>query len=112
MTQQVKSSFLLPSPEFGPGGKREPVPTSCPLITMCMPGPADMCAHIQTNKRIEEVNESYCLVFFFSIKNRVSLCSSGWSGTLCRSGFLELTEICLPLPLECWDWSHAPPCLL
>ena len=45
--------------------------------------------------------------------NRISLCSSGCPGTfVVNQADLKLTEIHLPLPLECWD-QRCPcvPCL-
>jgi hypothetical protein len=46
--------------------------------------------------------EFFSFLFFF--QERVSLCRVGYSETYSvdQSG-LELTEICLPLPPECWD---------
>jgi hypothetical protein len=42
--------------------------------------------------------------FLFVIQDRISLCSFGHLGTrsVDQTG-LELTEMCLPLPPECWD---------
>ena len=42
--------------------------------------------------------------------DRVSLWSLGCPGTLCviEAG-LQLTEIHLPLPPDCWDWRHVLP---
>ena len=45
----------------------------------------------------------FCFCFFF-LPRCASLCSPGCPGTssVDQAG-LELTEICLPLPSECWD---------
>lgn len=47
----------------------------------------------------------------FKFLRKVSLCSLGWPGPLWRPDWLELSEICLPLPLSLWsarmkDISH------
>lgn len=44
---------------------------------------------------------------YLFILDSVSLHAPGWLGTLCvDQADLELTEICLPLPLlpKCWEW--------
>lgn len=44
------------------------------------------------------------LLLYFSSSERVSLYNPVCSETLCVDlAILELTEICLPLILECWD---------
>jgi hypothetical protein len=43
------------------------------------------------------------------VRDRVSLCSPGCLGICSVDNFvLELTEIQLSLPPECWDKRHAP----
>jgi hypothetical protein len=46
----------------------------------------------------------------FASQDRISLCSLGCPGSsfIDQAG-LELTEIHLPLPPECWDLRCAPP---
>ena len=45
---------------------------------------------------------TFCL--FFCFQDKESLCSPGCPGTLSvdHAG-LQLTELCLPLPVKCWD---------
>ena len=48
----------------------------------------------------------HCFIF----QDRVSLCSPGYSGThIVDQAGLELIEIHLPLPPDCWDQRCAPP---
>ena len=55
----------------------------------------------------------FCYVFWFVLVlvywDKVSLCSSGCPGThsVDHQGGLKLTEICLPLPLKCWNNRHV-----
>ena len=53
----------------------------------------------------------FLFVFVFVFRDRVSLCSLGCPRTdsVDQAG-LELRNP-PPLPLECWDYRHAPPCL-
>lgn len=51
------------------------------------------------------------LLLLVILQDKASLCySSSCPGThLVGQSGLELSEICLPLPLEHWDSRHAPP---
>jgi hypothetical protein len=49
---------------------------------------------------------------FWCLHNTVSLCSSGCPGTHYVQAGLELTEIHLPLTLECWYRRPHHPRLL
>jgi hypothetical protein len=53
----------------------------------------------------------FCLFWFLVFQDRVSLYSPGCPGThfVDQSGLNS--EICLPLPPECWDQRRVPPCL-
>ena len=49
-------------------------------------------------------------MLFLVFWDRVSLCSSGLSGTsYIDQASIKLTEIHLPLPPKCWDLRCAPP---
>jgi hypothetical protein len=49
------------------------------------------------------------ILFYGFFAYHVSLCSNGWPRFHCVDlAGLEVTEICLPLPPECWDQSYAP----
>jgi hypothetical protein len=55
---------------------------------------------------------SLLLLLFAVFQDRISLCSLDcfWTHSINQAGF-ELTEICLPLPPKCWDYTWLPPCL-
>ena len=49
-------------------------------------------------------NNIFLFCFFDFLQDRVSLCSFGCPGTHpIDKTYLELTEVCLPLPSECWN---------
>ena len=69
-----------------------------PLFIICF------CSRGVNLKTAEMFVFGFSAFFFFFFQNRVSLCDSGWPGTLyVHQAGLKLTAICLLLPFKYWD---------